>query len=80
VSVLTPLKPVRDAAAIVPGVHGVYVQSNGRDGLLLPQVAAERGWDAAELLSALARKAGLPGNVYTSPGTRLTVFQAQIFH
>ncbi|MBK9171234.1 MAG: AmmeMemoRadiSam system protein B [Bryobacterales bacterium] len=80
VSVLTPMKRVHDPAGIVPGVHGVYVESKSQDGLLLRQVAAERGWDSEELLSALARKAGLPRNVYTASGTRLSVFQAQIFH
>jgi AmmeMemoRadiSam system protein A len=61
VSVLSPMTPLRPEEIQV-GVHGLYVRRNGQAGLLLPQVAVEHGWDAAEFLRRTCEKAGLaPG-------------------
>lgn len=59
VSILSPLKPLRPEEIRV-GVHGLYVRRGIRAGLLLPQVAVEWGWDAAEFLRRTREKAGLP--------------------
>jgi AmmeMemoRadiSam system protein B/AmmeMemoRadiSam system protein A len=79
ISILTPLKPVRDAGAFRVNVHGASLEAGGHQALLLPQVAAGRHWTAEQFLSALASKAGLGAQGYRSPGARLSVFRAQVF-
>ncbi len=81
ISVLS--EPVRldvaDPAYIEPGRDGVMVRRGRRQGLLLPQVATEQGWDAEALLAAVCRKAGLPDGAWRSPDCELHVFQADVF-
>ena len=48
-------------------------------GLLLPQVATEMGWGNAEMLAAVCRKAGLPGDAWRDPATRLYIFESFCF-
>jgi AmmeMemoRadiSam system protein A len=78
VSVLSPLRRVRDYAEIQVGVHGLVIDNGYRRGLLLPQVATEYGWDRDEFLENVARKAGLPRNAWKDPGTQLHMFSAEI--
>ncbi len=78
VSVLSPLG-LADPARIEVGAHGLVIEHQGRSGLLLPQVAAERGWDAATFLRATCRKAGLPEEVWRDAGARLSWFTCQAF-
>jgi AmmeMemoRadiSam system protein A len=78
ISVLTP---ERDASAeeIVVGRHGVIVERGPRRGLLLPQVAADHGWDAIAFLEHTCLKARLPPDAWKDPETRLSIFEAQVF-
>ena len=59
ISILSPMAPIRPAEIRV-GTHGLYVKRGAQGGLLLPQVAVEWGWDAAEFLRRTFEKAGLP--------------------
>jgi AmmeMemoRadiSam system protein A len=61
ISILGPLEPIDPvvAAAIVIGRDGLVVEQGRRRGLLLPQVASERGWTAEEFLRQTSIKAGL---------------------
>jgi AmmeMemoRadiSam system protein A len=83
ISVLTV--PVRllhadpGSGAIVPGRDGLIVQAGHRQGLLLPQVAVEYGWDAEALLTATCRKARLSPSAWRSAGTAVFTFQAEVF-
>jgi len=79
ISILSPMKPIRDARAFRIGPHGAALDHGGRQALLLPQVAAGHNWSAEQFLSALSVKAGLGTKGYQSPGARLNVFQAQVF-
>jgi AMMECR1 domain-containing protein len=79
ISILSPMKPIRDARAFRIGQHGATLDCGGRQALLLPQVAAGRNWSGEQFLSALSAKAGLGTKGYQSPGARLSVFQAQVF-
>ena len=79
VSVLEPLVELRDPAGFVPGRHGIVVERDGRRALLLPQVAAEMGWDAGQMLEAVCRKAHLPGQAWRDPATRLYVFESTAY-
>jgi len=79
ISVLTPLKEIRDPEEIVVGVHGLVVSKGNRSGLLLPQVAAERGWDRITFLEETCRKAGLPKDAWIEQDARILIFSADIF-
>ena len=79
ISVLTPLKRVRDANEVRAGQHGVYLEAGSHRGLLLPQVASERNWNRERFLDALAQKAGARPDAFQDPATRLSIFRAQIF-
>ena len=79
ISALTPPRPVASWKEIVIGRHGMTLSKDGRSAVFLPQVAPEQGWDLAETLTHLARKAGLPGDAWRE-GATFTVFEAQVFH
>ncbi len=78
ISILTPMKRIADRGAFRVNEHGALLESGYHHGLLLPQVASERDWTAAQFFDALARKAGASSKVYSDPATRLFVFRAQI--
>lgn len=77
VSVLTaPARAIPDA--VVPGRDGVIVRRGARQGVLLPFVAVEHGWDRETLLAVACRKAGLPDQAWRDPSTMLLTFRAQV--
>ena len=61
------------------GKHGLIVERGPFRGLLLPQVAAERGWSAERFLAETCLKAGLPGDAWKSSETRIFGFTAEVF-
>ena len=77
-SVLGPIEPVVDIAEVVVGRHGLIVESGRRRGLLLPQVAVEWKWDAAEFVAQTCIKAGLPRDACQN-GATLFKFEAEVF-
>ncbi len=79
ISILSPLLPLDDPEKIEPGKHGLLIQRTGASGLLLPQVAAEWGWDRNTFLSHTCRKAGLEDSCWKDPQTELYWFQAAVF-
>ena len=78
ISVLTPLEPCDDPALIEVGRHGLAVELGGAKGLLLPQVASERGWTREQFLDNTCLKAGLPRDAWRR-GARLQSFEAVVF-
>lgn len=60
VSVLGPVEPCLAPDAIVLGRHGLIMRKNGNQGLLLPQVPVEWGWDRETFLRQTCKKAYLP--------------------
>ncbi len=78
ISVLSPLQPVEDPAAVTVGVHGLLISHAGHQGLLLPQVATELGWDRQTFLRQTCLKAGLPADAWQR-GARLQVFTVDHF-
>jgi uncharacterized protein (TIGR00296 family) len=76
--VLGDLRPVAPDEVEV-GVHGLVIRSGGRSGLLLPQVAADRGWDRERFLDETCRKAGLASGTWRTPGCELLAFTATVF-
>ena len=79
ISVLTPFRRIWRAEDVQIGTHGLYIRLGGRAGLLLPQVATERGWTSEEFLEALARKAMLRPDAWRDSKVRLYAFGAQVF-
>jgi AmmeMemoRadiSam system protein A len=79
ISVLSPIRRVTDFDKIVVGKHGLIVKRGDREGLLLPQVAAERDWDRETFLQQTCRKAGLPPDAWRDPDTDVFAFTALVF-
>jgi len=79
VSVLSPMRRVLDVARIVPGRDGLLMKRGGVEGLLLPQVAKEEGWDRGTFLEETCRKAGLPSNCWQDAATDIFSFTALVF-
>ena len=79
ISVLTPITPVKDINSIEVGKDGLIVKRGAYQGLLLPQVATEYGWDRDTFLSQTCRKAGLPSDAWKMAGTEILSFRAEVF-
>lgn len=60
------------------GKHGIVIRKGIYQGLLLPQVAEEWGFDAGEFLSQTCIKAGLPPDAWLT-GAEVYSFEGQIF-
>ena len=78
ISVLSPMARTAPDQVKV-GSHGLWIQAEGRTGLLLPQVALEWGWDREQLLRAVCEKAGLAPDHWRRPDAELYTFTAQVF-
>lgn len=61
------------------GIDGLIVSNSYTSGLFLPQVATEQGWDQETFLSEACGKAGLPFDSWLEEGTKIEVFQAEVF-
>jgi AmmeMemoRadiSam system protein A len=79
ISVLTPLKRVKEISEIKIGRDGLIVRKGFYQGLLLPQVAEEEGWDVETFLENTCLKAGLSPDSWKDPDTVIEKFSAQIF-
>lgn len=78
ISLLMPERAVASIDEITVGQHGVIVEYGGSRGLLLPQVAAEFGWDRETFLEQACLKAGVPRDAWRT-GARILAFEARIF-
>ena len=79
ISVLTPLKQIRDVEEIEVGKHGIIIKKGFYSGLLLPQVPTEHGWDRTTFLEHTCLKAGLPQDAWKEKDTRIYIFSAEVF-
>jgi len=59
VSILSPLRRLTDLEQIKIGTHGLVIHKSGHQGVFLPQVPVEQGWDRNAYLDNLCLKAGL---------------------
>jgi AmmeMemoRadiSam system protein A len=78
ISVLSDLVPASGPEAIRIGTHGIYLRTQQRSGLLLPQVATERGWTPEEFLDRTCLKAGLPEGAWKKEA-EILLFSCEIF-
>ena len=70
---------MKNVDEIVIGRHGLLISCSGRRGVLLPQVAYERGWTRTTFLEEVCRKAGLPSDAWKKPDAELHSFEAEVF-
>lgn len=61
------------------GEDGLLLKSGKSQGLLLPQVPVEQGWNGEEFLKGVCQKAGLAPDAWRKENTKLYKFQGQIF-
>jgi AmmeMemoRadiSam system protein A len=74
-SLLSPLVRVSGLEEIRIGVHGILVRRGEHSGCFLPEVAAERGWDAATFLGrCCSEKAGLDPLAWMQQDAEIHVF------
>jgi AmmeMemoRadiSam system protein B/AmmeMemoRadiSam system protein A len=79
ISVLTPLKKMKDINEIQIGKDGLYMKRGYYSGLLLPQVAVEYNWDVNTFLEETCHKAGMRGDCWKDKDTEIYIFSADIF-
>lgn len=80
ISVLSVPRRAQSADEIEMGKHGVIVRRGSRQGVFLPQVATETGWDRETFLENLcSHKAFLPKDAWKDKDTELHIFTAQLF-
>ncbi len=78
ISVLSPLKKIKDINEIEIGIHGLYITRGFYSGLLLPQVATEYGWDRLLFLQETCHKAGLQTDAWKEKDTNIFIFSAEV--
>lgn len=60
ITVLGPMKRIKNINEIILGKHGIYIKKDFRAGTMLPQVAIENNWTVEEFLGYTSRdKAGI---------------------
>ncbi len=79
ISVLSPLKKIKDINEIQVGKHGIYLRKGFHSGLLLPQVATEYNWDRLTFLDQTCIKAGLYPGCWKEKDTEIYIFSADVF-
>jgi len=78
ISVLSPLRKIKDIAEIKLGVHGIFIVKGFYRGAFLPQVATETGWDMENYLGHCARdKAGIGWDGWKNAD--IYIFTATVF-
>ena len=79
ISILSPLKEIKNIDEIEIGHDGLYIQHPLGSGLLLPQVATQYNWDKDTFLEETFHKAGLPISFQNEKATKIYRFEAEIF-
>lgn len=79
ISALSPLRRIKDIDEIEVGTHGILIKRGFNQGLLLPQVATENGFDRTSFLENTCLKAGLARNCYMDEDCEILIFSATVF-
>jgi hypothetical protein len=79
ISVLSPLHKVEDINQIHVGQHGLLIRKGEYEGVLLPQVPTEEGWNRDTFLEQVCVKAGLPEQAWKDDDADLFMFTALVF-
>ena len=84
ISILTEPKEITGSALarskkIKIGRDGLMVRYGFREGLLLPIVAIDEGWDSVRFLEETCIKAGISPDMWKQPAVKFYVFETQVF-
>src|SRR3989304_7675618 len=79
ISVLSPLKKIKNLEEIKVGKHGLFIKKGFCQGLLLPQVATDYKWNEIQFLEQTCYKAGLNKDCYKHLTTEIFIFSAIVF-
>jgi len=79
ISVLSPLRRVTDVREIKVGQHGLLMKNGDYQGVLLPQVPVEAGWDRQTFLDETCAKAGMRAGCWKDENTDIFMFTAVVF-
>ncbi len=79
ISVLSPLQKIKNLEQIEVGKHGLFIKKDYYQGLLLPQVATEYGWNRIQFLEQTCCKAGLGEDCYKQKNCEIFIFSAVVF-
>ncbi|MEA3312437.1 MAG: AmmeMemoRadiSam system protein A [candidate division WOR-3 bacterium] len=79
ITVLSPLRKIDDPKEVEVGRHGLVVRRGPYQGVLLPQVPVEEGWDRETFLSHTCMKAGLHKDCWQDEETELFCFSGEVF-
>ncbi|MCK4427292.1 MAG: AmmeMemoRadiSam system protein A [candidate division Zixibacteria bacterium] len=80
ISVLTPLRKIKDINEIEIGKHGIVLKKGYQQGVFLPQVATEQGWDRTTFLEEICRKAGIyDKNCWKDKDAEIYIYSAEVF-
>ncbi len=80
ITVLSPLRKIRDPKEIAVGRDGIYIRKGRNSGLLLPQVATENNWNREQFLLHTCLKAGLEPFAWKEKETEIYTFTGEIIH
>ncbi|MCK4334074.1 AmmeMemoRadiSam system protein A [candidate division WOR-3 bacterium] len=79
ITVLSPLQKIDNPEIVEVGRHGLVVRRGQYQGVLLPQVPVEEGWDRETFLSHTCMKAGLHKDCWKEEETELFCFSGEVF-
>jgi AmmeMemoRadiSam system protein A len=79
ISVLSPLRRILNVEQIEVGRHGLVMKKGMHEGLLLPQVPVEQGWNRKQFLEYTCAKAGLKSDSWKDEDTDIFAFTAEVF-
>ena len=78
ISVLTPMRKIKNISEIQLGKHGIYIKKGFSGGTFLPQVATETGWSLEEFLGHCSQdKAGLGWDGWKNAD--IYIYEANVF-
>jgi MEMO1 family protein len=79
ITVLGPLKKIKDKSEIILGKHGIYIKKGTHSGTMLPQVAVENNWTVDEFLGyTSSEKAGLGWNGWKD--AEIFIYEGIVLH
>jgi len=79
ITILSPFRKIDNPDKVIPGKHGLMIRAGYYQGLLLPQVAIDHGWDRETFLDQTCVKAGLFQGTWRDKKTEILVFTADYF-
>lgn len=80
ISVLSPMRRVTNIEQIKVGQDGLLMKNGEYEGLLLPQVPTEQGWERQKFLEETCAKAGMQTDCWKDENTDIFMFTAVVFN